>query len=211
MGAKNRQFIFTCNNYTDLDQVKVQSIDCRYMIYGREVAPTTGTPHLQGFVSFNNARSFNAIRHLFPNGTWLQVARGSVDQNIKYTSKDENVFEKGNRPLSKTAQSQSQRDRYDRARQLAKVGDFDAIDSDIYIRHRSSLHAIARDAYVCPPDKTDVTGIWIFGQSGVGKSHLARDRFPNAYMKNPTTKWWDGYYKQENVIIDDFDKRCLGR
>jgi len=45
------------------------------------------------------------------------------------------------------------------------------------------------------------------GPSGTGKSHAAFGAFGTeapAYSKIPTTKWWDGYQGEENVIIDEF-------
>jgi hypothetical protein len=208
---KSRAFVFTLNNYTNEDEIRVQNIKCNYLIYGREIAPSTGTPHLQGYVRFENARHFKSVKKEFTNETHLETAKGSIDQNIKYTSKESNVFEKGDRPLSTEDQAQHQKKLFKDAREAAKEGRFEDIDDSIYIRYRSSLHAIARDAYICPEDCNDVTGVWIYGASGAGKSRLARERYPNAYMKCPTSKWWDGYINQEHVIIDDFDKYMKGQ
>ena len=47
-----RRFCWTLNNYTD-DDVDVLQKDlaelCKFAIFGREICPTTGTKHLQGF------------------------------------------------------------------------------------------------------------------------------------------------------------------
>ena len=51
--------------------------------------------------------------------------------------------------------------------------------------------------------KTEVTVIW--GETGVGKSKWAFDKFGGeAYWKPPNSKWWDGYEGQSVAIIDEF-------
>jgi len=47
----------------------------------------------------------------------------------------------------------------------------------------------------------DVEVYW--GPPGTGKTRLAVEENPGAYMK-PDGEWWDGYEGQEVVIIDDF-------
>lgn len=35
---------------------------------------------------------------------------------------------------------------------------------------------------------------------------MAHDELPNAFIKDPMTKWWTGYLLEKEVIIDDFCK-----
>ena len=53
--SRNRNYCFTFNNYPDTSLV--DNLICKYIAYSKEVAPTTGTPHLQGYVTFVNAKT----------------------------------------------------------------------------------------------------------------------------------------------------------
>lgn len=50
-----------------------------------------------------------------------------------------------------------------------------------------------------------VCGIWLFGESGVGKTRAVLGAYPTAFIK-PRNQWWDGYQEEEVVCIDDVDK-----
>jgi len=39
---------------------------------------------------------------------------------------------------------------------------------------------------------------------------MAHEQLPDAYVKDPLTKWWTGYMLESTVIIDDFGKRGIG-
>jgi len=65
-----------------------------YMIFGREICPSTGTPHLQGFVQFKSKRSFLVVKCLLPWGTHIEKARESAFVNAQYCKKkDPHPFE----------------------------------------------------------------------------------------------------------------------
>lgn len=61
--------------------------DVRAFIIGFEVAPTTGTPHLQGYVEFSKRFSLTGVRRYLSTAHW-EVARGDSDKNYRYCSKD---------------------------------------------------------------------------------------------------------------------------
>lgn len=60
-----------------------------------------------------------------------------------------------------------------------------------------------------------ITVTWIFGETGVGKSKIARILAEKLSGSNywchmaSSLKWWDGYSGQETVIIDDFRYSCV--
>jgi len=48
-------------------------------------------------------------------------------------------------------------------------------------------------------------GLWIFGLAGCGKTRAVLDQVPNAFPK-PRNQWWDGYQREDIVLVDDVDK-----
>lgn len=202
--SRSRAYCFTTNNYSDDDISTLLAIDCRYLIFGRETAPDTGTPHLQGYIYFANAKHFNSVKSLLPKGSHIETARGSPDHNIEYCSKSGNFQEKGERPLSQKRKGELEIERYAKARAAAQSGSWDDIPADIYIRHYSSLKKIYAEAQIVPPSMENLDFQWYYGPTGTGKSRTAREKYPNHYLKLPN-KWWDGYTGQDTVIIDEWD------
>lgn len=87
---KCRKHIFTLNNYNekDLEQLAEISGGCINFVYQEEIAPTTGTPHIQGYLEFKHARWSNPMKQKIPN-IWLRGAKGSFEDNLKYCTKSE--------------------------------------------------------------------------------------------------------------------------
>jgi len=200
--SRNRNFTFTYNNYPNTELV--DNIDCKYIAYSHEVAPSTGTPHLQGFISFNSAKTKQAVIRLLP-GCHIEVMNGSIAENEAYCSKSGDLIERGEKPVSNTNRGRAEKLRWQRAKDLAKSGNLEEIDSDIYIRCYNTLKCIAKD-HAAKPQPCDVKCFWIWGGTGTGKSHAVETTFPECYKKTmDDLKWFDGYNNEDVVYLEDFD------
>lgn len=87
---RSRGWAFTLNNYSDDDMAHIhttfQSRKMCDFIIGRETGDG-GTPHLQGYVRFKNAVSFNTIKKIMPKAH-IEKAKGSIKDNYNYCKKD---------------------------------------------------------------------------------------------------------------------------
>lgn len=202
--SRHRSWCFTQNNYALSDCDRIASIPCKYICYGKEVAPRTGTPHLQGYVHFTQAKSFAAVAKLLP-GCHLLVARGSGAQNRTYCSKGGEFFELGDCPGDSSVGGRMESARWDRCWEHAVRGEIDEIDTDQRVRYYTTLKKIGVDYMPAVKPLESTCGIWIFGLSGSGKTRSALARYPAAYIK-PRNNWWDGYQNEPVVLIDDVDK-----
>lgn len=203
--VKNRNFCFTYNNYPDTSLV--DNIVCKYVAYSREVAPTTGTPHLQGYISFSNARTIQQARRLLP-GCHVTVMAGTFTQNESYCSKKgtQLLVERGTAPLTNDNKGRAEKLRWQRARELAKEGKMDEIDADIFVRCYSTLKNIGKD-YQKKPQPCEVKCFWIYGPTGTGKSHAVETKFPECYKKAmDDLKWFDNYHDEDVIYLEDIDK-----
>jgi len=201
---KFKNYVFTLNNYSVEEEEALKKLECKYICFGKEIAPTTKTPHLQGMVCFQNQRSFDQVKSIFPIRTHLEPMRGRVEQSQVYCKKDGTWFENGIPPQSNKKNGEIEKERYEDAWKLAKEGKIEEIDADLRIRHYHTIKRIYKDYQVRPEDKDHTTGYWFHGPPGTGKSFTARMENPNAYIKS-ANKWWDGYQGEEVVILDDLD------
>lgn len=208
---RSRAFCFTWNNFPDDYETILDAIPARYILAGEELAPTTGTPHLQGYVYFQHGKTIASARTAL-GGCHVLRANGSHQQNIAYCRKtrpddpepNANVYERGAPPVDPHQRGEAEQDRWELAWASAIGGNLDEIPADIRIRQYSTLLKIGRD-YMPPVDRLPAPcGVWVHGNAGSGKTRAVLDAFPEAYPK-PRTRWWDGYQGEEVVYIDDVD------
>lgn len=215
--ARNRGFTFTVNNYSDRDIESIKALDCKYAVVGYEVAPSTGTKHLQGYVYWQNAKTFTATKRLLPKGCHIEVARGSADDNYEYCTKTgkhlvkdapvQEFFEVGTRPMSQKEKGQRGAEFWDSQKDLIEQGKVDQVDSKVLITHYGNVQKMAAAAATKRKlTNSNELAIWYYGPPGCGKSHYVREQYPDAYIKLSDVKWWDHYEQgvHDTVIIEDF-------
>jgi len=199
----SHNFVFTINNYTAEDGLALESAKesglLKYVVCGKEVAPTTGTPHIQGFLVTTKKSRVAAVARIIPRG-FIQIARGKATVAAEYCKKDGDYEEYGTIVDPGTME----KNRWDDAYAAAKEGRFEDIPKDIMIRHLGNIKRIFADAQMVPASVATLDNQWFYGPTGTGKSLTARTENPGYYIKNKN-KWWDGYRSQPCVIIEEWD------
>ena len=222
--SRYRDWTFRLANYTQEEEEAIKKIDCEYMVFGHEIAPTTGTPHLQGYIYFKNRKSLNQLKKMFGDRTHLENAKGNSQQNYEYCTKEGNFFEKGKRPLtakekrSKGGKTSAKMQKEDWANIIshAEKDDLEWIEQNfprIFFVYKHNIERIrdgAKTEYNLDLDNKGLRDhfLWLWGPTGSGKSHSARtiakkiDPDHEPYLKD-WNKWWNGYKGQKVTIIDE--------
>lgn len=205
MSKGQRCWNFMTPNWTQEDIDSLSAVPCKYMIYGKEVAPTTGMPHLQGFVQFTDQKTMSAVQKVI-RGHLTAVTSRPWDC-IEYCKKEGDWTERGKPP---TNPGKRERDDWTGYVDLIKEGRACDLPEKIYITQFRNIQAI--EAKYRKVDTTldgDFVNEWIWGPPGTGKSRTARAENPGCFIKSHN-KWWDGYQQEDVVLIDDVDSNWQG-
>lgn len=211
MSKKSRDYSFTVNNYTDLEYTAIKSIDCRYLVVAEEVGEE-GTPHLQGYIYFDNPISFSSIKKKIPRAH-LEETVGTPQQNRTYVvgpyekngkSKPFNPLhiEKGKIP------EQGQRNDLAQVREQISAGQgmrqiVETATSYQSIRSAELMFKYKEKKRDWIPDV-----FYVWGKSGTGKTRWVYDHYPTEDIhKQPASelKWFEAYDAHPVVLIDEVD------
>jgi len=128
--VRSNRVCFTLNNYTDLEVENVKKTKRRFIQFGKEIGEE-GTPHLQGFVCFESAKTLSAVKKcLQTQRVHLEIARGNVEQNLAYTGKDGDIFRSGDPPKTQKEKGDMEKDRWDIILSKAPVRLYQLLESD---------------------------------------------------------------------------------
>lgn len=96
MTARSRAWCFTVNNPTELDVTEFLCMDYRYFVLGFEEGEN-GTPHWQGYVSFQDAKTMTSVKKRLSRAHW-EIAKGTPIQNYEYCTKGGDFVDDGELP-----------------------------------------------------------------------------------------------------------------
>lgn len=202
-----RNWIFTWNNYTPEDETQLERVvlegTVKYIFYGREVAPSTGTKHLQGYMQFPDTVRFAKVHKMFPK-CHIEVARGNFTSNENYCKKDGDYTSLG--VPKKGGRSRSEK------LTVTEIRDTGSIRKLMDDRDELTISDIklAREVLsVTRQTRQKPTVVWIYGGSGLGKTRLAYHLAELTYgseniYKNISSEWFDGYDGHKVIILDDY-------
>jgi len=205
--TRARAWAFTVMNYTPVCvQLVVEMINsARYGICGYEVCPSTGTPHLQGFIYWDSAKEFQIMRKFVPRARFsVKYPRATHDHNRVYCAKEgQLLIEVGSppRPGERTDIQETYR--------ILRMGGGMRDITGAQLGHQCIRVAETWLKYHEPPRSVKPEIIWIHGPPGSGKTWGGYEILgtEDVYVAPRTTsKFWDGYDGQANVLIDDIRK-----
>lgn len=203
VNARSRNWCFTLNNPSAEEKGNLIGLarKAKFLGYGNEVA-ATGTPHLQGVVCFNDAKTLQSVKSLIPRAH-IEKMLGTCKQAWEYCKKDGDFVTYGALPLDSKEVGEINRQRYLKFISEAKSNE-EPSDPILYVQYYNTFKRIRFDYGEKPVDLEGCCGIWIYGLPGSGKSHSVSIKYPKCYRKM-SNKWWDGYDKEEVVWLDDLD------
>lgn len=73
-----------------------------------------------------------------------------------------------------------------------------------WIRYHQGLQSLARMTGPKPPTKRQITTMWLWGPSGVGKTHRIMMHYPDIYVTADGNDPFGDYQGQKEILMDEF-------
>lgn len=202
---RSRNVCYTWNNPTlspeDWDAL-ARTIPYTYHIFGEENAPTTGTPHYQGYIEFSTPTTWSRIKkRLGTDEIHLEDRKGTAQQAADYCKEDGVFHEFGE------ISHQGVRSDIDAFVTTMRREGIRSAAQQLpaqYVRyHRGfqSLHMLDLSAQPRAPPTVQ----FFYGPGRCGKTRLAYGDGADISKLCLAQGWFDGYLGESTVIFDDFD------
>jgi len=208
-----RNWNFTWNNYPPDYKDRLCKMNPLYIIMGKEIAPDTGTPHIQGFVMFTNTHTLGkrnkdgsyharSLKGMFPTIHWTAVTQ-TPHKAAQYCMKDLDYEHFGIFPVGQGERS----DLVGACDDLLEGANLDEMVVNhpmVMAKFHKGIEYIYHRLHL--PRTERPYAMWFYGASGRGKTKLPEVKHgrDNIYIKQNGKPFWIGYDYQQAVIINEF-------
>lgn len=205
--TRTKRWCFVLNNYTEEDLKAIVALHetekISFLIIGKELAPSTGTPHLQAYLETTTRMLGSALKKIMPSGSVLIVAKGTAKEQLIYCSKDGDPFVLGE-PME-----QGKRKDLDMIREMIVQNTpwVEIADAHFgsWLRYE---HGFKRYRQM----KLKVRRNWLpeifihWGATGLGKTRKVLDEYgyDNVWIWNGNKTFYQDYDMQDICLFDDF-------
>lgn len=211
-----RAATFTWNNHPDITNLHDK---LQYVAYAHEIAPTTGTPHLQGWAYAKNSMRLTGWKKVLP-GAHIEAMRGTFADNDTYCSKESQLIKLGEKPMGNGKRrdldqlSHAVVDAAYTGKRLSSVVTEEE-NRATFVQYHNGITNLYRHAVTEKLRKIDKDFApevhYISGAPGTGKTRYVYDKEPDLYRvpDHDGYKWKDGYAGEEAVLYDNISiKNC---
>lgn len=205
--TNSRNWVFTLNNptETEISDVRewVADRDIKSAYVGLEVAPTTGTRHLQGFIKFGRSVSREWVRRFLFGRAHIEAAKASEEHNKRYCLKDADIIIDKSHMLM-----QGHRSDLDRLKEALDQGGLSRAKQDtptLLLKYPGGCRLYC--SITSPSTERNVRVCVFVGPTGTGKSRAAHELkpcFSAPLSRRNDAIWMDGYAGEPHLILDDY-------
>ncbi|AGS36220.1 replication-associated protein [Circoviridae 14 LDMD-2013] len=204
-GRQSRRWIATLNNYQESHLSALSSLvpdSLNYLLYGKEVAPSTNTPHLQIYLETQKKKTLNGLKKLLGiKSIHLEIAEGTQQQNLIYCKKDGQFFEIGKLMESGTKKSITEVSHA--IANGANVTEIARNYTETFIRYPRGIERAINLLNNEARDFKTFVKVY-YGKTGTGKSYKAHQENPELWTHGGD-RWFDNYAAHEVALFDDFE------
>lgn len=194
-----RMWCFTLNNPTEQEISHFKNLECNYIVFGKEHfdGAEGTTPHLQGCIRFSKTYRLAGLKKNISDRAHWEPSK-DFEASVNYCMKEDPE------PFIKDNRKQGQRTDLDLACEtVKKSGVFGLARDDpaMFVKYHGGFAKL--DTMFQTKRSTKPEVIWIYGDTGTGKTRQVHDNETSLFVAHASHQWWDGYRQQDAILIDD--------
>lgn len=199
-----RNWCFTLNNYTLDEQLHLETIECRYIVFGLEVG-VEGTEHIQGYIEFDSVKRLAGLKKMIPRAHF-EPRRGAREAARDYCKKDGEWIERGDWSAGGQGKRSDIDDLVHAIQEKRDTLEILVTMPTVAARHMrfmEKLTAVVEQRDTREFRQIEVHVLW--GEAGTGKTRLVHTRHDDVFTVNAAETFpFDGYDGQDVILLDDF-------
>lgn len=180
------------------------------MIYSIEECPSTKRLHIQGYAECSKQTRFNTVKSKLPEGTHIEIRKGTQEQAIAYCMKLD-THKEGPFTLGEAHKQGKRNDIEQFVKDIKTHNEIEIVEKhpECYVKFNRAYDRIKQ---LYEEDRNWATEVIVYwGPPGHGKTRKVFEDCPNVQPIQYINNFIIGYNNEENVLFDDFDNNTMPR